>query len=130
MPIHCVRGNDSAVPERLIMEQRYPHASGKDGARKMIQPMVTSTKVRSICGNCFQTNGASLYRFDLPNRISGKKSSTLYNPHTKYVQFAPCHKPHIKNTIITFLATISFFLLSTVHLTPYTTLGREPPNGI
>ena len=116
------------VPLQIL--QTTSQASAKDGARKMIQPMVTSKKVSSICGSCFQIKGLSLYRFDLPNRINGKKSSTLYNPHTRYVQFAPCHSPHIKNTIITFLAIISFFLPSTVHHTLYTTLGREPPNGI
>ena len=108
IPIHCIIGMVGATPLILVMAQTYPHASVNDGARKMIQPIVTSTKVRSICGSCFHTNGASLNRFDLPNKISGKKSSTLYNPHTKYVQFAPCHKPQIRNTIITFRTTINF----------------------
>lgn len=46
MPIHCVIGNVGTTPLILVIAPTYPHASAKEGARKMIQPMVTSTKVR------------------------------------------------------------------------------------
>ena len=99
------------------------HASAMLWERKIIQPMTTRAKVKSICKVSRQVGRRRpsatwlVYLRFAPRRISGRNNNAWYAPHARNVQLAPCQMPETKK-MTKVLRTIFHFPT------------REPPNGM
>ena len=93
------------------MRLNMSHAWVMLSERKIIQPIIVSKKVESICAPSF-TDGnrrplatSSVYLRLMPNNINGRNRMAWQAPQTMNVQLAPCQKPLTKKMINVFRIT-------------------------